>query len=480
MKNTWNFDNSYTLLPNVFYVRQRPTPVADPDIVIFNQVLAEQLGMPLPANGRDELTQQLAGNIIPNGADPVAQAYAGHQFGHFAMLGDGRAILLGEHVSQHRRYDIQLKGAGITAFSRNGDGRAALGPMLREYIISEAMAALGIPTTRSLAVVRTGEPVYRTQPLTGAVLTRIASSHIRVGTFEYALMRNQLEDLKTLADYTIQRHFAECAEAENPYLALLTEVIQRQAKLVAQWMSVGFIHGVMNTDNMSIAGETIDFGPCAFMNRYDPSTVFSSIDHRGRYAYDQQPRIANWNLLRFAETLLPLIHQEQEQAIAMAVEQLEKFGEYYEAYWLALFSAKLGVQNPVAEDKQLIDALLNIMHQQQSDFTNSFRALAENNLAQAFTQQSDFSAWYQRWQQRLKQQERNLDASLNSMLACNPAVIPRNHLVEEALSAAEDRADLTPLYALLEHIQQPYRKPEQVKYCSPPDNEIGYQTFCGT
>jgi len=480
MPNTWNFDNSYTSLPHLFFVRQQPTPVKKPELIIFNQTLAEQLNLPLPNQGRTILTQQLAGNLIAEGAEPIAQAYAGHQFGHFAMLGDGRAILLGEHLSGDQRFDIQLKGAGLTAFSRNGDGRAALGPMLREYLISEAMHALGIPSTRSLAVVRTGEPVYRAQPLTGAILTRIASSHIRVGTFEYALMRNQREDLKALADYTIQRHFPDAAQADHPYLALLSAVIDRQAKLIAQWMSVGFIHGVMNTDNMSIAGETIDYGPCAFMNRYDPSTVFSSIDHRGRYAYDQQPRIASWNLLRFGETLLPLIHIEQEQAIALTVEQLEQFGIRYEQAWLALFSAKLGIQQPCDEDKQLIAQLMQLMHQHQADFTNTFRGLSEGALAQTIMPEQDFVDWHQRWQHRLKQQAQSLQTSLTNMMACNPAVIPRNHLVEEALNAAEDKADMTPFYALLEQIQQPFCTPAQYKYCQPPENEEGYRTFCGT
>lgn len=482
MSSAWNFNNSYLDLPKIFYVQQAPTPVKQAKMVLFNTRLAEQLGLQSLAEQLADTTQTLAGNILPEGACPIAQAYAGHQFGHFTMLGDGRAILLGEHITPAQmRVDIQLKGAGLTAFSRSGDGRAALAPMLRELIISEAMAALDIPTTRGLAVVATGEAVYRTEPLKGAILTRIASSHIRVGTFEYALMRNQKEDLQALADYTIQRHYPEAAQQENPYLALLISVMHKQADLIARWMSVGFIHGVMNTDNMSIAGETIDYGPCAFMNRYDPDTVFSSIDTRGRYAYAQQPKIAQWNLLRFAETLLPLLDDDQQQAIAMAVEPLEKFPEIYEAAWLTRFAHKLGIQQPVAEDLSLIHQLLDMMYVTQADFTNSFRALADNSIhQQAVFQHKEFEPWFARWEQRLRQQSITQAQSQQMMLQMNPAVIPRNHLVEEALAAAQDHDDMHAFEALLEVVRAPFTAPSNPNYSQPPSSEAGYRTFCGT
>ncbi len=482
MSSTWNFDNSYLSLPKIFYVKQAPTPVRQPRMVYFNSELARQLDLSLLAEQLEDTTQILAGNRIANGAEPIAQAYAGHQFGHFNMLGDGRAILLGEHItSQHQRVDIQLKGAGITAFSRNGDGRAALGPMLRELIISEAMAALNIPTTRSLAVVATGEPVYRTEPLKGAILTRVAKSHIRVGTFEYALLRNQKQDLQALADYTIQRHYPQAAQQANPYLALLNEVMLKQAELIALWMSVGFIHGVMNTDNMSIAGETIDYGPCAFMNRYDPDTVFSSIDSGGRYAYAQQAKIAQWNLLRFAETLLPLIDDEQSHAITLAVELLEQFPKIYEDAWLIKFGKKLGIQQVQAEDQALIQQLLHMMHATQSDFTNTFRALAENNVhQQALFGHQQFQPWFAQWQHRLQQQNHSPAHIQQCMLQINPAVIARNHLVEEALTAAQEQDDTQALQRLLEVLSTPYDPPSNPLFQMPPLSEQGYRTFCGT
>lgn len=483
---SWSFQHSYQDLPNIFYVRQPPTPVAKPSLLLFNQALAAELGLAQDIHLQDETTQILAGNLIAESSQPIAQAYAGHQFGHFAMLGDGRAILLGELITpQQQRVDIQLKGAGITPFSRNGDGRAALAPMLREYLISEAMAALGIASTRSLAVVLSGETVYRNEPLHGAILTRVASSHIRVGTFEYALLRNGKEDLQALADYTIARHYPQLRDSEQPYLGLLSQVAKRQAHLIAQWMSVGFIHGVMNTDNMSIAGETIDYGPCAFINRYDPSTVFSSIDSQSRYAYGQQPQIANWNLLRFAETLLPLIDPDQQQAIEMVLPVMQQFADMYQNAWLSQFAGKLGISQPQAEDKGLIEQFLQMLFDTQADFTNSFRALAENNLhQQALFQHRDFALWHQQWQSRLQAQYGQADGHLAQAYALmcqrNPAVIPRNHLVEEALQLAQDQLDLSKVLDLLAVIQQPFSQPADVRYSQAPESEVGYRTFCGT
>ena len=345
----WNFDNSYIKLPYMFYSYQNPTKVRDPKLIIFNTALAESLGVP-------EQLSVFCGNEIPNEAKPIAQAYAGHQFGYFTMLGDGRAILLGEQIKKSGElFDIQLKGSGITPYSRGGDGRAALGPMLREYIISEAMFALGIPTTRSLAVVTTGETVFRDKELIGAILTRVASSHIRVGTFEYAARFGITEDVRRLADYTIMRHFANIENSENKYLMLLREVIKRQAYLISKWQLVGFIHGVMNTDNMAISGETIDYGPCAFMDIYNPATVFSSIDYYGRYSYENQPKMAVWNLTRFAESLLPLLSDDKNKAVEMAQEELEKFRDVYQNHWHNGMRSKLGFINENEDDHTLIN-----------------------------------------------------------------------------------------------------------------------------
>ncbi|MEJ2039299.1 MAG: YdiU family protein [Desulfosarcinaceae bacterium] len=402
----WKFDNSYARLPKVFHVRMNPVPVRTPKLVVFNTPLAEVLGLNPDALKGEEGAAVFSGNRIPEGAEPLAQAYAGHQFGFFTMLGDGRAILLGEQVTpEGERFDIQYKGSGRTPFSRSGDGRAALGPMLREYIISEALHALGIPTTRSLAVVTTGEPVFRETTLQGAILTRTAASHIRVGTFEYAAARGKPDDIRSLADYTIRRHFPDLASEENPYLALLRVVMERQAALVARWLLVGFIHGVMNTDNMALCGETIDYGPCAFMDAYDPNTVFSSIDQNGRYAYGRQPQIAQWNLARFAEALLPLIHQDPQRAVSMAEETISEFTGIFRDDWLAGMRAKLGILNQEAEDMALAQDLLEWMHRHGADFTNTFRDLASGSLPEASVFLTpDFGQWFERWQDRLKRQ----------------------------------------------------------------------------
>jgi serine/tyrosine/threonine adenylyltransferase len=480
----WNFDNSYARLPEAFYAQLNPVPVREPQLVVFNEPLAKSLGLNPNALKGDEGAAVFAGNQIPEGSEPLAEAYAGHQFGAFTMLGDGRAILLGEQVTPTgERFDIQFKGSGRTPFSRNGDGRAALGPMLREYIISEALHALGIPTTRSLAVVTTGEPVFRETTLQGAILTRTAASHIRVGTFQYAAARDKPDELRTLADYTIQRHFPELATAENSYLALLEGVMERQASLVARWLLVGFIHGVMNTDNMTLGGETIDYGPCAFMDAYDPNTVFSSIDHHGRYAYGRQPQIAQWNLARLAETLLPLIHEDQQEAIAMATKTVTGFSERFRHYWLAGMRAKLGLSNEEADDSTLVEDLLGCMHRHGADYTNTFRDLASSSLPEASVFRApEFKQWFERWQARLKRQPDTREASRKRMHRHNPAVIPRNHRVEEALAAAVERADFTVMGNLLEVLSQPFQDPpEEAGYHLPaPPSGEPYRTFCGT
>ena len=484
LETGWNFDNSYAQLPEAFYVRLNPVPVRKPKLVIFNVALANFLGLSPDALKGDHGAAIFSGNRIPVGAEPLAQAYAGHQFGFFTMLGDGRAILLGEQVTpKGERFDIQYKGSGKTPFSRQGDGRAALGPMLREYIISEALHALGIPTTRSLAVVTTGEPVFRETALQGAILTRTAASHIRVGTFEYAAARGKPDEIRALADYTISRHFSDILGKENPYLALLGTVMERQASLVARWLLVGFIHGVMNTDNMALCGETIDYGPCAFMDAYDPNTVFSSIDHNGRYAYGRQPQIAQWNLARFAETLLPLIHEDQQEAMSMANEAISKFSGTFRQYWLAGMRAKLGLLNQEADDGALVEDLLDCMNRHGVDFTNTFRDLTSGSLPEASVFKTpDFKQWFERWQARLKRQPDSRKTSCRLMNTHNPAVIPRNHRVEEALEAAVERADFTVMEKLLDILSQPYQDPpEQAGYhLPPPPSAQSYRTFCGT
>lgn len=479
----WNFDNSYARLPEPLYTRLNPVPVREPKMVIFNEALAESLGLSGTMLAGDTGVRIFAGNEIPEGADPIAQAYAGHQFGGFTMLGDGRAILLGEQITPDgKRFDIQLKGSGQTPYSRRGDGRAALGPMLREYIISEAMHALGIPTTRSLAVVTTGEPVFRETTLAGAVLTRIAASHIRVGTFQYAAALGDMELLRTLADYTIRRHYPERLAAENPYLELLNAAMERQASLVAQWQRVGFIHGVMNTDNMAISGETIDYGPCAFMDAYDPATVFSSIDYQGRYAYGNQPVIAQWNLARFAETLLPLVHSDKETALAMGQEAIETFPDLFQEQWLSGMRAKLGLFNREADDAALIETLLSWMHESHADFTNTFRMLSSDTLdEEPFFREPGFANWYVKWQARLSRQPESREAVFQLMRAHNPSVIPRNFRVEEALEAATEHGDFTVMQQFLDVLKTPYADlPQESGYCRPAPHGQAYQTFCGT
>ena len=479
----WRFDNTYARLPDVLFAPATPTPVPAPRVVVLNHGLARQLGLHFDAMSPDAAANLLAGQELPPGSQPVAQAYAGHQFGSFTMLGDGRAILLGEHRSPSGQLmDIHVKGAGQTQFSRRGDGRAALGPMLREYVISEAMAALGVPTTRSLAVVTTGEPVYRQTVLKGAMLTRVAASHLRVGTFQYLAARRDLPNLAVLADYAIDRHYQELRDAPQKYLEFFRAVMDRQASLVARWQLVGFVHGVMNTDNMAISGETIDYGPCAFMNAYDPDTVFSSIDHAGRYAYGNQPTIAHWNLARFAETLLPLLDSDQEKAVASASEVLDEYPRRFEQYWLAGMRKKLGLQTEAAEDPELIESLLDWMQRSRADFTNTFRDLASMPPAtDEPDHDSEFLAWYSRWRRRLAAEGRSDRSTSDEMRAANPAVIPRNHHVEEALAAAEHDDDLSLLHRLLNVLASPYEETEQTpRYRDPGPDDCTYRTFCGT
>lgn len=476
----WRLQHSYAQLPRAFFTAVEPTPVKAPRMVVFNRVLAAELGLDAEALAGEAGAAVFSGNVPPPGASPLAQAYSGHQYGHFTTLGDGRAILLGEQITPRgERVDVQLKGSGPTPYSRRGDGRAALGPMLREYIISEAMHALGIPTTRSLAVVATGEDVWREPgPLPGAVLTRVAASHIRVGTFEWAATTGGEAALGALVDYTLRRHYPERAEAENRAQALLEAVVERQAALVAQWMQVGFVHGVMNTDNMALSGETIDYGPCAFMDAYDPATVFSSIDRHGRYAYGNQPRIAQWNLARLAEALLPVLHPVEATAIELANGAVRRFAERFQAYSLAGMRRKLGLFNEEPEDVALIEGLLGWMHETKADFTNTFAGLGREDAALP-----------EAWRARLGRQAQTAEEAETLRRASNPVVIPRNHRVEEALAAAE-RGDVGPMERLLEVLARPYdygsgrdggRGATWAEYCEPaPGGGLGYRTFCGT
>ena len=452
-------------------------------MVILNTPLAIELGLDFSEISLDKQAVLFAGNQMPESAEPFAQAYAGHQFGHFSILGDGRAIVWGEHITPTgQRFDLQFKGSGPTPYSRGGDGRAPLGPMLREYIISEAMQALNIPTTRSLAVVTHGEHVYRETTLPGAILTRVASSHIRVGTFQFAALKEDEETTQALLDYTIKRHYPEIKEEQNKALFLLKAVIEKQAELITHWMRVGFIHGVMNTDNMALSGETIDYGPCAFMDTYDPGTVFSSIDHAGRYAYANQPAITQWNLARLAETLLPLINENAEKAKDLAEEAIHSFGAVYKEKSLSMLRAKVGLFDEQPEDEKLITDLLDWMQQTDSDYTNTFKDLTNEVPPSGERYDSDtFKEWHARWQTRVAANTQPLEASLDLMRANNPVVIPRNHKVEQALKAA-NTGDLQPLEDLLAALQKPYKNASDLKpyQCPPKPEEKVCHTFCGT
>ena len=461
---SWRLEHTYTRLPGLFFTEVEPTPVKEPRMIIFNHALADALGLP------EDEAAIYAGNALPPGARPIAQAYAGHQFAHFTGLGDGRAILLGEQITPSGdRFDIQLKGPGPTPYSRRGDGRAALGPMLREYIISEAMHALGIPTTRSLAVAATGEKVWRQDGgLPGAVLTRVAASHIRVGTFEWAAAHRDTAALRALAEHTRQRHYSD---AENDPVALFEAVMERQAMLIAKWMHVGFIHGVMNTDNMALSGETIDYGPCAFMDAYDPATVFSSIDRNGRYAYGSQAPIAQWNLARLAEAMLPLFHEDEKQAVEVANGLIPRFEGRFKHHWLAGMRAKLGLMTEEVEDAVLIQDLLDWMKETGADFTNTFRDLTNGRL--------EPMEWHLRWSERLKRQPQSAAEISQLMRRSNPAFIPRNHKVEEALATANG-GDLNPLQRLLTVLADPFDHTLELPEFSEPSGQDSYQTFCGT
>ncbi|MEQ2466268.1 protein adenylyltransferase SelO [Niallia sp. Sow4_A1] len=480
----WNFDNSYARLPGVFYSEMTLNPVSSPSLVKLNYDLAKTLGLNTEQLQSPEVIQVLSGNEIPEGGFPLAQAYAGHQFGHPTMLGDGRAMLIGEHITPTGdRVDVQLKGSGRTPYSRGGDGRAALKPMLREYIISEAMHGLGIPTTRSLAVLATGEKIVRETDLPGAILTRVAASHLRVGTFQYAASLDSKKELKALADYAIDRHFPTIEKDGNHYLAMFKEVIKRQAILIAKWQLVGFIHGVMNTDNMTISGETIDYGPCAFMDTFHLETVFSSIDVQGRYAYGNQPKIAGWNLARFAEALLPLLHDNVEKAVELAQNELYAFNTYYQEHWLDGMRGKLGLQAKEEEqDAELSEKLLGIMQNNRADFTDTFRFLALGEVDKLeLSKNQAFIDWHKAWKERIESQEGGEVGARKKMKKHNPVVIPRNHLVEAALDAAED-GDLSVMEELLQMLSNPYAyTKEQIEYgIAPQQVNPTYKTYCGT
>ncbi|MCB1474467.1 MAG: YdiU family protein [Rhodobiaceae bacterium] len=485
------FDNSYARLPAQFFERQSPVAVAGPKLVRLNEPLARELGFDPAARSSEDWAQIFSGNALLPGTAPLAMAYAGHQFGNFVpQLGDGRALLLGEVIDRHGiRRDIQLKGAGRTPFSRGGDGRAAIGPVLREYILSEAMHALGVPATRALAAVTTGEPVYRENVLPGAVLTRVAKSHIRVGTFQYFAARGDMEAVRALADYVIERLYPELGGSENRYLDLVEAVSARQARLVARWLAIGFIHGVMNTDNMALAGETIDFGPCAFLDEYDPTKVFSSIDQFGRYAYGRQPHIAQWNIARLAETMLPLIDDDEERAIARATSVVEQFVRHYNGAFVGEMRSKIGLQDEQDDDLSLIQRLLELMQESKADYNTTFRALCSAaspdgaaGLHAQLGEGDGIAGWLEQWRRRLEAEGVSAALASERMEAINPLYIPRNHLVEEVIAAAEQRDDFGPFEALLERVTRPFEpQPDSGHYADParPDERV-MRTFCGT
>jgi uncharacterized protein YdiU (UPF0061 family) len=486
------YRSSYAGLPERFFARVKPVPVAKPRLLRFNHALGAELGLDIGEFDAEALAGTFSGNVIPEGVEPIAMAYAGHQFGHFVpQLGDGRAILLGEALDRAGvRRDIQLKGSGRTPFSRDGDGRAALGPVLREYIVSEAMHALGIPATRALAAIATGEPVFREEALPGAILTRVAASFVRVGTFQYFAARDDVEAVRLLADYVIDRHFPEAKTDPQPYLALLRAVTNAQASLVAGWMHVGFIHGVMNTDNMAVSGETIDFGPCAFLDSYDPAAVFSSIDRQGRYAYGNQPHAALWNLARFAETLLPIIDAGADRAVELASEALAAFSSRFSELSLAGVRRKLGLSAREDGDAALAEDLLDAMHRNQADFTLTFRRLcdaAEGEAGDAgvrslFSNPREYDEWASRWRGRMARDPLEPRARAEAMRQVNPAFIPRNHRIEQVINAAVEDQDFEPFAELSAVLSQPYRSQEGFEsYADPPQpEERVHKTFCGT
>ena len=481
--DAWQLENSYFNLPEKFYTFIKPTPVNAPKLIILNNKLAKLLGIDFPCDDKEMLAQFFSGNKLPEKIRPIALAYAGHQFGHFSILGDGRAHLIGEQITPNgKRFDIQFKGSGRTPYSRNGDGRAGLAPMLREYIISEAMYALNISTSRSLAVVSTGESIMRSSLNEGAILTRIASSHIRVGTFEYAHTMLDRGDLKSLADYSIARHYPELVSEENPYLSLLKAVIADQAKLIASWMHVGFIHGVMNTDNMTISGETIDYGPCAFMDIFSMDRVFSSIDSHGRYKYGSQAHAAHWNLTKLADSLLPLLHQNIDEAIKMAEVAVNEYASEFNSAWISGMRFKLGLFEEEKDDFKLAQSLLEWMESSKADYTETFRDLAYENLTEKEIYKSlAFKRWHSLWQARLSRNLKPIKSALSMMRKYNPVIVPYNHLVEEALVAAEE-GDMQPFLKLFSALEKPFEfsSLNEVFLNSSVAPNPNYQTFCGT
>ena len=479
----WKFDNTYSNLSQSMLSKLNPTPVKNPELILFNHNLSKEIDLDFSQIDNKELALIFSGNQLPEGSETIAQAYAGHQFGHFTILGDGRALTIGEHLDRNKnRYDIQFKGSGKTPYSRNADGRAALGPMLREYLISESMHNLRVPTTRSLAVIKTGEEVVRESILKGAILTRVASSHIRVGTFQYALISKNKNDLKTLFDYTLKRHYPDIKKSKSPATDLLKIVLEKQIDLICNWMRIGFIHGVMNTDNMTISGETIDYGPCAFMDKYDPGTVFSSIDHQGRYSYYNQPRIAKWNLERFAESLLALIDNDSKVAIEIATEVLNEFPEKYKNKWLKMMKKKLGLADNNSKDEQLIIELLSWMHENKADYTNTFCYLMnEYKPKNEIYNEKKFILWKKKWEDRVKLNNNSQEKSLQIMRKVNPLVIPRNHLVEESLDYATKNNDFKKVRELIKILESPYESCSSTSaYQSTPPSEKNYVTYCGT
>ena len=484
----FKFDNSYARTFKDFFVSCKAEPAEAPKMLRFNHALAKELGLDPVALNSEAGAEIFSGNVVPEGAEPLAQAYAGHQFGGYApQLGDGRALLLGEVIdTQQRRRDIQLKGSGPTPFSRGGDGKAPLGPVLREYLIGEGMHALGIPTTRALAAVATGELVYREMPLPGGVLTRVAASHLRIGTFQFFAARGGVEKVRELADYAIARHFPDCAESENPYLAFFKAVMNAQASLVARWMNIGFIHGVMNTDNMTISGETLDYGPCAFMDTYAPGTYFSSIDRNGRYAYANQPVILSWNLGRFAETLVPHVDPVKDKAIELLTDAIQQVASLYETHWLTGMRSKLGLTTDDPDDLDLVNDLLWVMKDGKADFTLVFRRLSKtlrgefDSVQNLFDQSGAFEVWTRRWRKRLEQEGADGKTVAQAMDRVNPIYIPRNHKVEEALTAAVYHGDMKPFSKLLDVLSRPFDEVAGNEAFAEPKPDPSYKTFCGT
>tara|TARA_Y100000590_G_scaffold104193_1_gene118603 strand:- start:730 stop:2208 length:1479 start_codon:yes stop_codon:yes gene_type:complete len=483
-KAGWSFNNTYARLPKILLSKLSPVPVKSPKLIALNKNLSNDLGLDFSLIDKENLSLMFSGNYLPKGSETIAQAYAGHQFGHFTMLGDGRALMIGEHESKNKiRYDIQFKGSGATPYSRNADGRAALGPMLREYIISEAMYYLKIPTTRSLAVVTTGENITRENQLPGAILTRVALSHLRVGTFQYAAISGDEKILKILTDYAIERHYENLKENQNKALSLLRNVIKKQVELVTHWMRVGFIHGVMNTDNMTISGETIDYGPCAFMDIYNPETVFSSIDLNGRYAFFNQPGITKWNLARFAETLIPLIDKKKDKAIKIAEEEVNNFNYLYKNSWLSMMKKKIGLFGENPKDEDLIEELLKWMNSKKADFTNTFYLLMEKDFEKLdLFKDPSFLKWHKRWKERLVKNNKPFSKSIEIMKENNPQVIPRNYKVEEALNLATNDMNFNSFHDLLEVLKKPYDNQKNIEGYQfvPNTTSQVYKTYCGT